>query len=125
LDQAPAFDGNPSVAFAQTTLVKLELAITGERRKIGRAMEIQDMIMRELDMLILMLMAECVLIPIALLALGDLLLIVLYAGAMSLVAFVILLASLGPLERADVQRRARVRSMEDEMSALRRYRTAR
>lgn len=122
MKQARSLDGDPSGAFAQTTLAKLEAALNRERLKLGRSEDLRDLVMKELDALTIMLMAESILAPIALLALGDLLLMVLYAGALSLAAFVILFLSLGRLNQAEGRLRLRIRSVEDEMMALRRSR---
>jgi hypothetical protein len=124
LKQPSSRDGGPSGTFAQATLARLEKTLTKERRKLGRSADVQELVTRELDALTLMLLAEAALLPIALLALDDLLLMVIYAGALSLVAFAMLFLSLHMLERASVQRCARIRSVEDEMIALRRPRNA-
>ncbi len=123
MKQTSSLGGDPSGAFAQTALVKLEMFLTQERRKLGRSEDLRDLVMKELDALTVMLMAEMILAPIALLALGDLLLMVLYAGALSLVAFVMLYLALGKLEQAEVRLLVRIRSVEDEIMALRRSRT--
>ncbi len=117
--QAVSLDGSMSGAFAQAARVKLELALVNERRKQDRSKEFQDIVRRELDALTVMLLAEAILLPIALLALGDLLLVILYAGALSLAAFVILLLSLSGLERNDARRSVCIHEVEEELVNLR------
>jgi hypothetical protein len=119
LKRSMSLDGDPSGAFARAALAKLENALTTERKKLARSKDVQELVMKELDALIFMLSTEGVLVPIALLALGDLLLMVLYAVVLSLAAFVILWYFLRRLERAEVRRRDRIQTVEAEMVDLR------